>query len=51
MKMGDKPVLGLPLYEHTYSLGKANIYACEPQYYVGKTYVKGGENKMGTNRC
>ena len=40
-------MLGLPYYEDKYFLGKTNIYACEPQYYVGKTYIKGGGNKNG----
>ena len=41
--MGDISVLGLAPYRHKYSLGKTDIYTCEPQYYVGKTYIKGGE--------
>ena len=45
--MGDKSVLGLPHHEHKYSLGRTDIYACVPQYYVSKTYIKGGQNKIG----
>ena len=33
-------VLDLPLYEHIYFLGNTDIYACETQYYPGKTYIK-----------
>ena len=34
-------------YEHKYSLGETDIYACEPQAYVGNTYIKGeGKLKM-----
>ena len=37
-----------PLYEHQYSFGKTDIYVCEPQYYVGKTYIRrGGKDKNG----
>ena len=43
IKMGDISVLRLPPYEHKYSFGKTDIYACKPQYYVGKVYIKGGE--------
>ena len=26
-----------------YMLSETDIYACESQYYAGKTYIKGGE--------
>ena len=32
-----------PSYEHAYSLGKTDIYACKPQYYVSKTDTNGGK--------
>ena len=42
-KPADQAVLGLHPYEHKYYPDNADIYACEPQYYRGKTYIKGGE--------
>ena len=28
---------------YKYSMGNKDIYACEPQYYVGNTYINAGD--------
>ena len=37
-------MLGFPPYEHKYTQGNTDIYACKPQYYRSKAYIKAGDH-------
>ena len=41
-------MLVFPLYEHRYSRGNADIYACEPLYYPRETCINAGDQWLAT---